>query len=276
MRVLVTGSAGAVGQAILAPLSAAGHRVSGIDRRPTPGVAVGDARVGELAEPETLRAVLDGVEVVVHLAAAARPFADLEAELIPDTIVPTQRLLDGAVAAGVRRVVLASSMHVVAGHPAGIEVDERAEPRPINPYGASKVMVEALARVAYEVHGLEVVVVRLGALRGYHGARGPRDLARVVKRRLGDAITTLRRRRPAPDTVVVDAANLPRVAIGPGDTAALFRAAVEAPGVGYAVVYGTSAPDGSLSQAGARELLGYEPRDRVGNLFPPGWRPPRP
>ncbi len=68
--VLVTGSAGRIGRAVVAELQSRGRSVRGFDRVPTPGVA--DAIVGDLTDAAAVRRAVEGVGTVIHLAAIAR------------------------------------------------------------------------------------------------------------------------------------------------------------------------------------------------------------
>ena len=65
--ILVTGSAGRVGQAVVRELVASGERVRGFDRVPTLGVS--DAVVGNLTDAEAVQRAAEGAGAVIHLAA---------------------------------------------------------------------------------------------------------------------------------------------------------------------------------------------------------------
>src|SRR5947208_483911 len=66
-RVLVTGSAGRIGQAAVRALKSRGHSVHGFDIVPTPGAD--DSSVGSITEPELVRRAMSGCTALVHLAA---------------------------------------------------------------------------------------------------------------------------------------------------------------------------------------------------------------
>ena len=65
--ILVTGSAGRVGQAVVSELVARGERVRGFDRVPSPGVS--DSHVGNLTDLEAVHCAAKGASAVIHLAA---------------------------------------------------------------------------------------------------------------------------------------------------------------------------------------------------------------
>src|SRR5579863_1872158 len=97
--VLVTGSAGRIGRAVVRELKARGHAVRGFDRVPTPGLA--DALVGNITDGAAVR------------RAAATPAADdFLTQLLPKSVVGAYHVMEAAREAGVRRVILASSGQV--------------------------------------------------------------------------------------------------------------------------------------------------------------------
>src|SRR4051794_39021353 len=109
-HVLVTGSAGRIGRAVVRELLARGHAVRGFDRVPSPNLP--DCVVGELIDPLALAGAMDGVDTLVHLAATPDD-ADFETELMPNNILGVYRVFEAARAAGVQRMILASSGQVV-------------------------------------------------------------------------------------------------------------------------------------------------------------------
>ncbi|MFG2040648.1 NAD-dependent epimerase/dehydratase family protein [Dactylosporangium sp. NPDC048998] len=125
-----------------------------------------DLVVGDLADPAFARSVAEGADAIVHLAAQADPVTPWAGLRTPNGDV-TANVLDAAVAVGVPRVILASSLHAVAGHvDAGRTfVGEDLPPHACCAYGASKVLGEQLARCYTDVWGLRVLCLRLGGVR---------------------------------------------------------------------------------------------------------------
>jgi nucleoside-diphosphate-sugar epimerase len=234
--VLVTGSAGRIGQAVVAELQARGRPVRGFDRVPTPGLK--DTVVGDLTDGEAVRRAAEGAGALVHLAATPDD-DDFLTRLLPNNIVGVYHVLEAARLAGVRRLVLASSGQVVWWQrergPLPIGVDVMPTPRAW--YAAGKVFLEAAGRAYAEGHGLSVIAARLGWC--------PRTRAHI------DELAGVEWARD--------------VYFSPGDAGRFFACAVEAPEtVRFAVVYATSRPlrVQYYDLAPARDLLGYEPRDR--------------
>ena len=106
-----------------------------------------------------------GRDVLVHLAWDAERENFLNNGFAPDNLVMARNALEAAAAAGVGRVVLASSIHADTYWPRPAQrVDPSSTPVPDSPYGASKVFIEALGRHYARHRGLEVAAVRFGSV----------------------------------------------------------------------------------------------------------------
>lgn len=162
MKVLVTGSAGRIGGAIvqcLRPL----HAVVGLDLRPAAEVDM----VGDLREQALLQRALRGVDAVVHVAALHAPQvgSSTDAEFESINVGATRQLIDAALAAGVGRIVYTSTtaLYGSAATPSGRAgwVDEDLPPQPRTIYHRTKLAAEALLERAARDHGLGVTVLRM-------------------------------------------------------------------------------------------------------------------
>jgi UDP-glucose 4-epimerase len=177
LRVLVTGGSGFVGATLVRRLVTAGHSVRVFDNYSTgdPSYLAGiDAELvkGDIRDPAALEAALEGMQSVVHLAAAgsvvesvADPVANFEVN-----VVGTFRVLDAARRADVERVVLASTGGALIGE-ATPPVNERSVPKPISPYGASKLAGEGYAHAFAKAYGLDTVALRFANAYGPWSAR---------------------------------------------------------------------------------------------------------
>jgi uronate dehydrogenase len=154
-RLVVTGAAGSVGTMVAPLLAARGYALRLLDRRG--GGAVARADVGDAAHAAL---ALRGQEAVLHLAAVSKEAPT--AELVGDNAVAFATLLRAAAAAGIRRFVFASTMHVFGLYGRGEVIDESSPLRPDSHYAASKVYGEALCRLHAEKCGMTVTVLRLG------------------------------------------------------------------------------------------------------------------
>jgi uronate dehydrogenase len=192
MRVLVTGAAGGVGTLLL-PQLAGDHHLRLTDLRPPEHAEGHEVMLGDLADPAFTERLCTDVDAVVHLAANPRPGDDWDQLLGPNLDVPA-RILSAAARTGVRRVVLASSVHALGGyHPPSARPDDGPirdtwPPHPCCRYGATKVFGEAAARVYADSGAFSVVCLRLGGCQPVPPTRGwcdtwlgPADLGQAVR-----------------------------------------------------------------------------------------------
>jgi nucleoside-diphosphate-sugar epimerase len=164
-RVLVTGATGFVGRHLCAALAARGvgvrAAVRGRPEVPVPGAAE-VVEVGDIGPATAWGAALDGVDAVIHLAARVHVMSDDSADPLSEyrrvNTAGTERLARQAAAAGVRRMVLASSVKVNGEETApGAAFGASDVPAPADPYGVSKHEAE---EALFSVAGIEGVVVR--------------------------------------------------------------------------------------------------------------------
>jgi nucleoside-diphosphate-sugar epimerase len=164
MRILVTGSAGHLGDALVRVLRAGGHDVRGLDVLAAPTTDV----VGSVADRACVRRSLDGIEAVVHAATLHKPHVGSHSRqaFVDTNVTGTLALLEEAVAAGVGRFVFTSTTSAFgraltppAGAPAAwITEDVRGLPR--NVYGATKTAAEDLCELVHRDHALPCLVLR--------------------------------------------------------------------------------------------------------------------
>jgi nucleoside-diphosphate-sugar epimerase len=183
MRYVVTGAAGFIGSHLAQALQEAGHDVTGVDcftdyydQAEKEENALGlDVRRLDLAE-EPLD--LDGVDGVFHLAAQAgvRSFGDVFPLYVRRNLIATQKVLEACVRAGARLVLASSSS--VYGDAETYPTQEDARPRPISPYGITKLGCEQLAYA----YGADAVVLR------YFTVYGPRQRPDMFFRRVCEAL----------------------------------------------------------------------------------------
>lgn len=156
MRLLVTGAAGTIGQALTAGLSSHGHELRGLDLRET---ADGSAYplgwiTGSCLDPDAVGAAVHGTDAVVHLAGNPRE-ASLP-ESLESHVHGTGRVLEAMVRHNVGRIAYASSNHAVGFVPADGLLTTTTRPRPDTFYGTAKVATEALLSLYADRHGIDV------------------------------------------------------------------------------------------------------------------------
>lgn len=164
MRVLITGSAGHLGEALMRRLPELGFTVRGLDAKPGAFVDV----VGSVTDAATVREAVDGVDGVVHAATLHKPHVGThaKADFVETNVTGTLTLLEAAVDAGIGSFVFTSttsafgrSLVDVSGA-AATWIDEAVASRPKNIYGATKVAAEDLCDLVHHERRLPVVVLR--------------------------------------------------------------------------------------------------------------------
>jgi nucleoside-diphosphate-sugar epimerase len=181
MRVAVTGAAGFIGSHLSERLLTDGHEVVGIDgfidSYPRPYkernlTSLLDDRAFEFhpcdLRTEPLDGLLDGVEVVLHLAAMPglpRSWTEFDS-YATNNFHAVQRLLEACRRRGVGRFVHASTSSVYGTRAVG---DEQIPTRPVSPYGVTKLAAENLVLAYMETLGIPAVILR------YFSVYGPRQ-----------------------------------------------------------------------------------------------------
>jgi UDP-glucose 4-epimerase len=164
MAILVTGSAGHLGEALVRALRGAGRPVRGADRKSSAFTEC----VGSILDRAFVRGCMQGATAVIHTAGLHKPHVATHSlqEFVDHNVSGTILLLEEAVAAGVGAFVFTSSTSALgealtprAGEPAAW-VTEDTVPVPKNSYGVTKLMAESLCEFVARKRQLPVVVLR--------------------------------------------------------------------------------------------------------------------
>jgi uronate dehydrogenase len=234
-RILITGSAGVIGSLMRPRLRRRERVLRLLDHAPQPAAAVGEAVElihGSVTDADVMAQACTGVDALIHLGGLSRE-ASWE-QTLEVNINGTHTVLEAARAAGVRRVILASSNHAVgfrrtdeAGAD-GLPAD--STPRPDTYYGVSKAAIESLGSLYHSRFGMDVIVIRIGSCFENPVTLGVRGLSTWLS---------------------------------PGDAARLFEACLSCPSPGYRLIWGVSDNTRRIYSIAEAEALGYRSLDNA-------------
>jgi uronate dehydrogenase len=219
-----------VGQVLRPALLARGIALrSAGGTRPLIAIAPGEEVMhGDLRDPAVVDRLLDGVEVLIHLAGTSveRPLP----EIIENNL---HGLHAGARRHRVRSIVFAIFNHAIGMYPVEEKLGVDCAFRPDGFYGLSKMWAEGMARLYWNKHGIESICVRIGS-----------TLERPTEFRHFSAW------------------------LGHEDAVQLMMRCIEAPAISYLVVWGVSNNTRSYSSQEGTERLGYRPTQNAEDYAP--------
>ena len=164
MRILVTGSAGHLGEALMRTLRDSEHEPIGIDVLASPFTDI----VGSIVDRETVRRTMRGIDAVLHAATLHKPHVATHRsqDFVDVNVTGTLNLLEEAAHAHVRAFVFTSTTSAFGraltpppGEPAAWLTEDIA-PVPKNIYGVTKVAAENLCELAQRNTGMPCLILR--------------------------------------------------------------------------------------------------------------------
>jgi nucleoside-diphosphate-sugar epimerase len=164
MKVLITGSSGHLGEALMRTLANGPHEAIGVDVLRSPFTNI----VGSIADRAVVDACMSGVDVVLHAATLHKPHVATHRrqDFVDTNVTGTLNLLEAAVANQVRAFVFTSTTSTFGdaltpprGAPA-VWITESVVPIPKNIYGITKVAAEDLCQLFHRDHKLPCLVLR--------------------------------------------------------------------------------------------------------------------
>lgn len=161
-RLLLTGAAGGLGQALRERLKANCDVLRLSDRASLgPAGAQEEITLADLADAAAVDAAVQGCNAIVHLGGVSveGPFGPI----LQANILGLYHLYESARTHGVKRIVFASSNHVTGYYSQGETIDATAPARPDGLYGLSKAFGEDLSRFYFDRYGIETACVRIGS-----------------------------------------------------------------------------------------------------------------
>lgn len=165
VRILVTGSAGHLGEALIRSFAGTDDIAIGLDVKASPHTSI----VGSIIDPDVVRQAVAGADAVLHTATLHKPHVATHSHqaFVDTNVTGTLNLLEKAAAARVGAFVFTSTTSAFGdaltppkpGAPA-VWVDESLPSRPKNIYGATKTAAEDLCQLFARNHDLPCVVLR--------------------------------------------------------------------------------------------------------------------
>jgi uronate dehydrogenase len=187
-QILLTGASGRLGTHLRAWFGKAGRAVLATDISPPEDA--GPVEIADLADRTAVdRLMAEDISAVVHFGGMAKEAG--WQTILDANIVGTYNVFEAARKAGVKRIIYASSYHVLGMHPTGdVPLGPDATLRPDSLYGVSKVFGETLGRLYFDKFGIECLAIRICTAGNPGTPREARlwcnrdDLARLVERGL--------------------------------------------------------------------------------------------
>ncbi len=167
MKILVVGGAGYIGSVCAELLLDQGHGVTIFDNLSEGHRRALDPRAafveGDLVDRQLIEKTLSKQQpdAVMHFAANALVGESMQnpSKYFRNNIANGLNLLDAMISGGVEKIIFSSTC-AIFGPPDRVPIDETMTPRPINPYGESKLAFEKILRWYGEIHGLKFVSLR--------------------------------------------------------------------------------------------------------------------
>jgi uronate dehydrogenase len=222
---LLTGAAGGLGKVLRERLKPYADTLRLSDITDLGAAQAGEEIIiGNLADADAVEQMVRGVDAIVHMGGVSveRPFD----EILPANIQGVYNLYEAARKHGIKRVIFASSNHVIGFYRQGQVIDADVPVRPDGYYGISKAFGENLSRFYFDRYGIETVCLRIGS--SFPEAKDRRML-----------ITWL----------------------SYDDLTQLIAQSLFTPHVGHTIVYGASANRDSWWDNSRAAHLGFQPKD---------------
>jgi uronate dehydrogenase len=222
-RLLLTGAGGGLGTMLRGRIKPWTDIVRASDVREIAPAGPGEEVVQcDLADRGAVHDLLDGVDAVLHFGGIS--VEDTFENIMQANILGLHHLYEAVHKRGIKRVIYASSSHVVGYYPTTEVIDAAAPLRPDCMYGVSKCFGEALSRYYFDRFGIETVCLRIGS-----SFDEPRNARMMVTFLAHD------------------------------DLVELVRCALFTPRVGHTITYGMSDNPVRWWDNGAAAHLGYRP-----------------
>lgn len=227
LRVAITGAAGSLASDIVPGLQQRGYDIVAIDQLASKSSFNCEWNHCSINDRTALASALAGCDAVVHLAGIPLE-ADWQ-DLLQANIDGTQSVLETAHEVGIKRVILASSIHAAGYVPVPNDDSKIADDVAVRPntfYGVTKAAVEALGSLYHYRYGMDVICLRIASR--FSSPEGERMLSTWLS---------------------------------PNDAVHLFDACLAVESPGFRTVWGVSANSRSYFSAAGGASIGFFPED---------------
>lgn len=225
-RLLMTGAAGGLGQVMRDRLKANCDILRLSDLNPVSPAAAGEEVMqADLGDAPAVHAMVAGCDAIVHFGGVSmeNPWPGI----LQGNIIGVYNLYEAARLHGVKRILFASSNHVMGYYKQSDVVDALSPPRPDGLYGVSKAFGEDISRMYFDRYGIETACMRIGS-----ATPEPTD-----RRMLSSWLSH-------------------------DDLHRLITACLTVPVLGHSIIYGTSDNATSWYDNHLAKHIGYRPQDR--------------
>ena len=173
-KVLITGAAGLCGSVLYNGLIKKGYKIICCDKKITPSNAAKKIKLKvsdkikkiDLKNFKSLVKITKGIDAAIHFGGIPRhtPKEDIYSKILENNISGTYNLFEACRINRVKRIIFASSAHVIGFHNRKNRIDEKCTLRPDSHYAVSKCFGEALASLYSDKYNIKTMSIRIGSV----------------------------------------------------------------------------------------------------------------